>query len=125
MDPFEPIRVDPEAPEPGDPTELKPAPTPDDPTTKMDAADIALAAAHTAAFVTLTGIGGRMEAAMSGGAEVYGDAVTDAADDLTAAAERYADSVGGGGEGGGCGAGVLALLVTLTIATGSALAMIR
>jgi hypothetical protein len=121
VDPFEPIRVDPDPGEPGNPGRDRPHPVAAEFGTardRMDPADAAPAIAQT--MLLLGAIENRTDAAVAGAAEVLGDPVASTADPL--------DGPPGSepviADGDGCAAAVLAVVSKLA-AAGTAAAFVR
>lgn len=131
MDPFEPIRVDPDPSPPADTARERPAlraatdPSTDRP--RMDVSDSAPAVAQT--VLLLGAIENRTDAAMSGVAEVtgvagHGDPIAVTPDPLDDYGD-YPDSDAPAVGGDGCLGGAFALLLVLTTAAGTAVAFSR
>lgn len=127
MDPFEPIRVDPDPGPSPDTARERPrrsAPDPGTDRTRMDVADAAPAVAQT--MLLLGAIENRTDAAMAGVAEATGTGdpipvVGDPLDDADYSAGAAAPTDGGDG----CVGGAFALLLVLTAAAGTAVALVR
>jgi hypothetical protein len=120
MDPFEPIRVD---PDPERTPERQPQPTGPGPGTsreRMEPADMGLGAAQT--IILLNAIDQRSDAAVAGAAEVAGHPPAVDADPFD---EPTGDAVSAADSGDGCAAGVFAVLLALTAAAGTAAAFVR
>jgi hypothetical protein len=95
---------------------------------RVDVADAAPAVAHT--MLLLGAIENRSDAAMAGAAEVTGAAATDAPIPVVSdPLDDYADYPAGDGSptdvGAGCLGGAFALLLVLTAAAGTAVALVR
>lgn len=125
MDPFEPIPVDPPPP-PADPTGLteeEKAALPKPAGPYYDAADVGLAVANAAAFITISGIGGEIEKGVTGAVEAYGDPLVGSSELIDEAVSRATDSTGPQTElSDGCSGCAAAVLILLTLSAGSALA---
>lgn len=130
MDPFTPIQVDPDPDDQSEPRDGKPPGPAAIPTGKPDAADAGLGLAQN--LYILGVIENQTDAAVSGAAEVTGVAgdpiVTpadafDGPDPLDGPDAPDVDPVQPGGDG--CLGASFALLLTLTLAAGTALALAR
>ena len=125
MDPFSPIQVDPDPEEPRDGRHAQPPAPPGVPTAKHDPADVAMVAVQN--LYILGAIDHMTDETVSGAAEVTGAAgVTGASGEPIAMRgdplDDRPDTPAAAAQGDGCLFAGFALLLTLTLAAGSAVA---